>query len=396
MRQQCAMPRSTEIVDDTEKGFHVTIERGYQSDSTEYWWKTITENARWHRVKYKSGRFGKACETPCWTTFFGGVLHYKPYEPVPSWLQPLVDEVTAHLGVPFNAMLIRLYFDGEDEIAWHTDGRAFLGATPTIASLSFGANATFQMRRMTDVWPPIDGSKGDCIDRSTPQRDFIVGDGDMLVMRSVTQKHWHHRVPKQKGRRPRLNINFRYIRSGSDAERGQKTYYKYMVHGDEEAPKSLTFQEIMAKRGGMMNFARPLHQSNQKSLKTDGSAKISVKGFPKSKSSDIVEQRTCKERSDDPEEAVNVVLSAESIDNETEAYLSSESDIDVDTFLSLPSEVRKELVNDWKIRKATAAAASKRSISATSSAGQNTQLKRMKRQGKGTIDSFFKRSNNVA
>ena len=200
----------------------------------------------------------------------------------------MVDEVVStdcthsvsvnNLPFKFNAMLLRLYFDGNDEIAWHTDGRTFLGNTPTIASLSFGANATFQMRRMTNVWPPLDGSKGCCcgIDKSTPQRDFVVGDGDMLVMRSTTQKHWHHRVPKQKGgRRPRLNINFRYIITGPDAERGQKTYYKYMVHGDEQAPKSLTYSEIMAKRGGMMNyfFTRPLSEfilsSNNKIISTD-------------------------------------------------------------------------------------------------------------------------------
>ena len=47
--------------------------------------------------------------------------------------------------------------DGADEIAWHTDGRTFLGDTPTIASLSLGASAHFQLRRMRNVWPVLGG-----------------------------------------------------------------------------------------------------------------------------------------------------------------------------------------------------------------------------------------------
>lgn len=70
----------------------------------------------------------------------------------------------------------------------------------------------------------------DGIDHSTARREFSVSNGDLLVMRGDTQKHWHHCVPKARSRRPRININFRYIIPGSpDAERGQQTYYKYMV-----------------------------------------------------------------------------------------------------------------------------------------------------------------------
>jgi hypothetical protein len=92
------------------------------------------------------------------------------------------------------------------------------------------------MRRMTNVWPCA-GDDG--IDRATPRRDFQVSDGDLLVMTGDTQKHWHHRVPKARSRRPRVNINFRYIIEDSpDACRGQQTYYRYMVHGDAGMPPS--------------------------------------------------------------------------------------------------------------------------------------------------------------
>ena len=67
---QCSI--AIEEACDPEKGLHVQVHRGYQAHRAEYWWDTIVSNARWFRVKYKSGRFGKQCETPCWTTFYGG------------------------------------------------------------------------------------------------------------------------------------------------------------------------------------------------------------------------------------------------------------------------------------------------------------------------------------
>ena len=332
---QCSI--AIEEACDPDKGLHVQVHRGYQAHRAEYWWHTIVSNARWFRVKYKSGRFGKQCETPCWTTFYGGRTEHQPYEPVPDWLQPLVEEVSRDLNmsVPFNAMLLRLYFDGNDEIAWHTDGRQFLGNAPTIASLSFGANATFEMRRMHNVWPPLDGSAGDCIDRTTAQQDFVVGDGDMLVMLGATQKHWHHRVPKEKGRMPRLNINFRMILGGPDAERGQKTYYKYMVHGDEESPKSVSYEEIMKMRGGMMNFvAKPKseHKSTSEKSKDEKKSASTASTEHQSEEVEVYAYTPSKAASD-----VALYLAAENVDDAT--------------FMSLPEEIQKELVSEWKSRK---------------------------------------------
>ena len=245
------------IIDDYAANLHIELRKGWlEPAKAAYWWDAITSNVQWHRVKYKSARFGNECETPCWTSFYGGLPTFTPYEAVPSWLQPLVEKVSKHLqGVPFNAILLRLYFDGKDEIAWHTDGREFLGDMPTIASLSLGGAADFQMRRMTNVWPCA-GTPDGGVDLRTSRRNFHVAHGDLLVMSKDTQKHWHHRVPKAACRRPRININFRYIIPGSpSAEHGQQTYYKYMVHGDEgpDAP-SAKFCEIERSRGSLTSF----------------------------------------------------------------------------------------------------------------------------------------------
>ena len=201
-----AVAGGEEVIDDDDAGLHLLLHREWLSPGERSaWWEVLAREVKWFRVCYKSARFGTACETPCYTSFFGGVSdRVMPFVSVPAWLQPLVDQVSARLGTPFNAILLRLYIDGSDEIAWHTDGRKFLGPTPTIASLSFGATASFQMRRMTELWPSVDGGSGGGgggIDRLTPQREFAVRDGDLLVMRGTTQQHWHHRVPKERSRR---------------------------------------------------------------------------------------------------------------------------------------------------------------------------------------------------
>lgn len=248
-----------DAIDSSERNLHLLVYRKYLSDS-QAWWDTINSNVKWHRVKYASNRFGKACETPCYTAFYGGFPQFEPYSPVPAWLQPLVDRVSSELGVPFNAFLLRLYFDGADEIAWHTDGRTFLGPTPTIGSLSLGATAQFEMRRMRNCWPkvgpPKDGeAHDDGIDHATAPMAFALSDGDLIVMRGDTQAHWHHRVPKAKSRRPRININFRYIIPGTeDAERGQATYYKYMRDGDVPE-QGMAYEQILRRSGSLLGFA---------------------------------------------------------------------------------------------------------------------------------------------
>lgn len=368
-------------------------------------------------MKYKSNRFQKDCETPCWTAFYGGRSEYSPYNPIPSWIQPLIDLVTSHLGngVVFNAFLLRLYFDGKDEIAWHTDGRTFLGEEPTIASLSLGCKATFQLRRMNNVWPCADGSKsteGSGVDANTPIESFTLNDGDLLVMRGKTQKHWHHRVPKEKGRGVRLNINFRYVMPGLDAERGQKTYYKYMVYGDwpmdgnvSDPPPSWTFDEIMAKRGGIMNFVQK-RGTKRKGVECATAARetTNIKQSAGLQSEGIAASSTQVNTPSNPEQLASLPLSKNDKSNSdlsTQQYLASEQGIDNEVFMALPTDIQNELVSRWKSQQFTSptnasrnnAPAQIRNVNSkeSSNIGNKMAVKKKSKASsrKGAIDSYF-------
>ena len=295
-----AMENSTPSTDiqNNQTNLHISIYNkfcdAFPSLSTVH--EDILAKTEWYRVKYKSKRYDNECVTPCWTTFYGGISNAdksQAYMPIPSFLQPLVLQVSTTLKTPFNAILVRLYFDGKDNIAWHTDGRKFLGKTPTIASLSFGGTGTFEMRRMRNVWPCVTGGGGevdDGIDRETETIKFDCKDGDMLVMSGDTQDHWHHRVPKEKGRMPRVNINFRYIvptPNDTTDLAGQATYYKYMVYGDSKEEflnstlETFKYADLLKANMSILSFSEKSSETKKSSTFT---STTTLKRKPKEKS----------------------------------------------------------------------------------------------------------------
>jgi alkylated DNA repair dioxygenase AlkB len=95
-----------------------------------------------------------------------------------------------------NSVLLNYYRDGTDSVGWHADNEPELGERPVIASLSFGATRTFELRRRT----------------TGKVAKLPLTSGSILVMRGTTQQHWVHRVPKEPGRASRINLTFRFVR----------------------------------------------------------------------------------------------------------------------------------------------------------------------------------------
>ncbi|KAL1515641.1 hypothetical protein AB1Y20_002259 [Prymnesium parvum] len=134
-------------------------------------------------------------------------LRASRFTPSVDALRHRVEERT---GLKFNAAHINLYRDGGDHVSWHTDEDVQLyGHDPTIASLSFGATRRFVLRRMsgmpyTQEWQPSP---------SNEMVEFSLGNGSLLVMRGMTQRHWEHCVGKESvnSAGPRINITFRQV-----------------------------------------------------------------------------------------------------------------------------------------------------------------------------------------
>lgn len=108
-------------------------------------------------------------------------------------LKSRVEEQTSET---FNSCLLNLYHNGEEGMAWHSDGEADLKKDGAIASLSFGAERKFAFKHK------LTGEKV----------ELVLAHGSLLVMKGATQTHWLHRLPVTKRiHTPRVNLTFRTI-----------------------------------------------------------------------------------------------------------------------------------------------------------------------------------------
>lgn len=100
--------------------------------------------------------------------------------------------ITAH----FNACLLNFYPTGADGMGYHADDEKELGYEPIIASVSLGAERKFVFKH-----------------RVTKDKvAMTLQDGQLIVMRGQTQRHWLHSLPKtKKVSDGRINLTFRTL-----------------------------------------------------------------------------------------------------------------------------------------------------------------------------------------
>ena len=90
--------------------------------------------------------FGRRQQIPRLTAWFGDRLKDYTYSgitmtpnPWTDLLAEIRDRTGALAGTHFNSVLLNLYRDGRDGVAWHADDEPELGPEPTIGSVSLGA-----------------------------------------------------------------------------------------------------------------------------------------------------------------------------------------------------------------------------------------------------------------
>ena len=127
-------------------------------------------------------------------TYSGTQLTTHPWNPT---LLDLKKQIEPLSKTAFNSVLLNWYRDGLDSMGWHADNEKELGRNPVIASLNLGASRRFLLRKNED---------------HTQKMEFLLGHGDLLIMRGETQHFWQHHVPKQKKvLKNRINLTFRTI-----------------------------------------------------------------------------------------------------------------------------------------------------------------------------------------
>lgn len=149
--------------------------------------------------------FGKIHAQPRLTALFGN--EGKPYsysnikmQPHP-WnllLQKIKSQIESISDTNFTTVLLNYYRDGKDSNGWHADNEKELGTNPVIASVSFGAERTFQLKHNSD---------------KDQKKSIVLEHGNLLLMKGTTQHFWKHQIPKTaKPIGPRINLTFRVIK----------------------------------------------------------------------------------------------------------------------------------------------------------------------------------------
>ena len=119
---------------------------------------------------------------------------------VNPWLPELFalkQQIEKSSGYQFNSVLLNLYRDGNDSVAWHRDKESELGNRPVIASISLGQVRNFDFRKA---------------DQHQNRYSLPLQHGSLLIMKGDLQEHWEHRIAKSvKAMKPRINLTFRMV-----------------------------------------------------------------------------------------------------------------------------------------------------------------------------------------
>lgn len=147
--------------------------------------------------------FGKKIITKRKVAWYGE----KPYEYTYSnttkyalpWTKELLELkalIEKETGETFNSCLLNLYHNGDEGMAWHSDGETDLKKNGAIGSLSLGAERKFVFKHK----------------QTKDKVELVLEHGSLLVMKDTTQTHWLHRLPPTKNvTSPRVNLTFRTI-----------------------------------------------------------------------------------------------------------------------------------------------------------------------------------------
>jgi len=171
-------------------------------EKADNYFRWLMDNINWKQESVFL--YGKEHNVPRLSAWYGDEGKSYEYSGVRaeaiSWNPILIsikEKIETISGTKYNSVLVNLYRDGSDGVAWHSDDEPELGADPIIASISFGEARQFQLKHKK-------------------QRDLtkslVLPHGSLLLMGKKTQLNWLHQVPKSKRTLdPRINLTFRLV-----------------------------------------------------------------------------------------------------------------------------------------------------------------------------------------
>lgn len=173
----------------------------FSNEAIQHYSETLMNNIEWKNDE--AIIFGKHLFTKRKVAWYGDSFFEYTYSKITKRALPWTPEllelkriVEEKTGESFNSCLLNLYHNGDEGMAWHSDGEKDLKKDGAIASLSFGAVRKFAFKHK----------------ESKETVSLFLENGSLLVMKDTTQTHWLHKLPTSKQiLKPRINLTFRTI-----------------------------------------------------------------------------------------------------------------------------------------------------------------------------------------
>ncbi|PZR22312.1 MAG: alpha-ketoglutarate-dependent dioxygenase AlkB [Flavobacterium psychrophilum] len=160
------------------------------------YYQRLLQDTPWRQ--YQMPMYDKMVTAPRMIAWYGEQEDNENTQPWTQELLELRSKVEKETGLKFNAVLLNLYRNGNDSVAWHTDKEHRIGRNPNIASLTFGQTRPFRFRHKTN--------------KDIAQVEIPLHHGTLLLMSGSTNTFWEHHIPKSsKEMLPRINLTFRQI-----------------------------------------------------------------------------------------------------------------------------------------------------------------------------------------
>lgn len=162
----------------------------------------LLHTAPWEQRTQKM--YDKTVLTPRLTAWYGDVQSYdleerkRPTNPWTPELFSIKERIEKEFNGQFNGVLLNLYRDHNDSVAWHRDKESRYGKRPVIASISLGQTRNFDFRKK---------------DHHQSKYSLPLPHGALLIMKGDLQEHWEHRIAKSVvPMKERINLTFRLLK----------------------------------------------------------------------------------------------------------------------------------------------------------------------------------------
>ena len=177
----------------------ILIDNFFSKEESDHYYELLLHQTKWR--EYEMEIFDKTIKAPRMIAWYEDRENIISNKNVPDWSPELLKirkRVENETALNFNSVLLNLYRNGNDSVAWHSDQEGNSGPNPIIASVTFGETRIFKLRHKfrKDIAPI----------------EIPLHHGSFLLMAGTTNSFWQHHVPKtSKNVLPRINLTFRRV-----------------------------------------------------------------------------------------------------------------------------------------------------------------------------------------